>query len=62
MQTRPRIKLSDALLYDLQRVAVDVAQERRVPRLPLNELLEEVVRAFVIEHRSRKASPSFAQG
>ena len=42
MQTRPRIKLPDELLYELQHVAVDVAQERCIPNMRVNKLLEEI--------------------
>jgi len=62
MQTRPRIKLPDELLYELQHVAVDVAQERCIPNMRVNKLLEEIVRTFVARRRTRKVSGVAARG
>lgn len=55
--TRPRIHLDTELIYDLAHVAVEIARERKLDALPVNDLLTEVVRAFIVESRSRYSWP-----
>ncbi len=59
--TRPRIQLSPELIYDLQHVAVEVARERKLDTLPVNDLVTEVVYAFIVESRTRYSWPRPAQ-
>ena len=59
--TRPRIHLAPELIYDLQHVAVEVARERKLDSLPVNELVTEVVYAFVVESRTKYSWPRPAQ-